>query len=279
MSWYQALSNLFSIRDLIEIWLCATAIYYFSLWLKQDRQKNLLFSFYLYCALICGSYYAGLETVYLLLLISTPFAIMVFSIVHQDILQKNFIALARLSARPEEKEPDWLETLVRACLVGINQNKTIYGVIENKNSLAGILSSDMALHTNVQKNILAMAIDSVYYNQEKMIWLTAQGKLLGINAQWRATPSDIIVYSQASSLAQWQQEALFFTHKTDALVFAISPITRTFTLIAQGKIVEQVHANHAISTIKKFMYETNAVKGDTSYEVQRKATNNTQQNA
>jgi hypothetical protein len=204
---------------------------------------------------------------------------MVFSIVHQDILQKNFIALARLSARPEEKEPDWLETLVRACLVGINQNKTIYGVIENKNSLAGILSSDMALHTNVQKNILAMAIDSVYYNQEKMIWLTAQGKLLGINAQWRATPSDIIVYSQASSLAQWQQEALFFTHKTDALVFAISPITRTFTLIAQGKIVEQVHANHAISTIKKFMYETNAVKGDTSYEVQRKATNNTQQNA
>lgn len=283
MPWYYTLyhdlATLFTYKDCIEIALCAIGVYYFSLWLKQDRQKNLLFSFYGYCAVIFGCYYAGLPTITSLLFITSPLAIMLFILFHQDLLQKNFIALAAINATSAEHEGDWLETVIRACLVAINNNKTIYGVIEHRDSLSSMLTTSVPLYTDVQKNVLTMALESSSYDQEKMLWLTAQGKLLGINAYWNVSPSDIIMENNTAMLAIWQQEALFFTHKTDAIVFSINSTSRTFTLIAQGKIVERIHAQHACTIIKKFLSDSQYPKGGTTHEIQHKKTPTTQRNA
>lgn len=283
MPWYHSLyrdlTALFTYKDCIEIILCTVGVYYFSLWLKQDRQKNLLFSFYGYCAIVFGSYYAGLPTITSLLFITAPLTIMLFIVLHQDLLQKNFIALAAINAPPAEHENDWLETVIRACLVAINNNKTIYGVIEHRDSLSSMLSTSVPLYTDVQKNVLTMALESASYDQEKMLWFTAQGKLLGINTQWNVLSSDIVTPSKSATLPLWQQESLFFTHKTDAIVFSINPISRTFTLIAQGKIVEHINASHAFNTIKKFLNETHVAKGEFSHEMQDKKTHSKQRNA
>lgn len=288
MPWYYTLyhdlTTLFSLKDCIEIALASVAIYYFSVWLKADRQKNLLFSFYGYCAVTFGCYYAGLPTLTLFLFITAPLAIMLFILFHQDLLQKNFIALASINAAPAEHESDWLETVIRACLVAINNNKTIYGVIEHRDSLSSMLTTNIPLYTDVQKNVLTMALESSSYDQEKMLWLTAQGKLLGINSRWNVSPADIITSPSVAMLAEWQQEALFFTHKTDAIVFSINPTSRTFTLIAQGKIVEHINANHALNTIKKFLSDTQHTnaqypKGDKNHEIQSKKHHSEQRNA
>ena len=282
MPWYNTLyhdlTTLFSIKDCIEIALCSLAIYYFSLWLKQDRQKNLLFSFYGYSAIVFGCYYASLPTLTLFLFITAPLAIMLFILFHQELLQRNFIALATINATPSEHESDWLETVIRACLVAINNNKTVYGVIEHRDSLASMLTTTMPLYADIQKNVLAMTLESSSYDQEKLLWLTAQGKLLGINTHWNSSPSDIVASNGVTMLALWQQEALFFTHKTDAIVFSINPTSRTFTLIAQGKIVEHVNAAHALTTIKKFLSTTSNLKGDTAHEIQSKKQSQEQRN-
>lgn len=283
MPWYHNaycyLTSFLSFQDCIEIALVSLAIYYFSLWLKGDRQKNLLFSFYGYSAVIFGCYYAGLPTLTFLLFVTSPLAIMLFILFHQNLLQKNFIALASINTAPAEQETDWLETVVRACLVAVNNNKTIYGVIEHRDSLASMISTSIPLYTDVQKNVLTMALESTSYDQGKMLWLNAQGKLLGINSCWNSSPTDIISSHSAASLALWQQEALFFTHKTDALVFSINPVSRTFTLIAQGKIVEHINASHALATIKKFLHDTPYPKGDKIHEIKAKNHHSEQRDA
>ena len=282
MPWYYTLYydliNFFTFKDCIEILLCTTGVYYFSLWLKQDQQKNLLFSFYWYCAVLFGSYYTGLPTITLFLFITSPLAIILFILFHQELLQKNFIALASINAALAEQESDWLETVIRACLVAINNNKTIYGVIEHRDSLSSMLTTSVPLYTDVQKNVLTMALESASYDQEKMLWLTAHGKLLGINTHWNVSPADIITSRGIAMLLLWQQEALFFTHKTDAIVFSINPTSRTFTLIAQGKIVEHINANHALNTIKKFLNDTQYPKGESTHETQAKTTHSKQRN-
>jgi hypothetical protein len=215
----------------------------------------------------------------LLLFITCPFVILLFVILHQELLQKNFISLAAITTAHHEQENDWLETVIRACLIAINSNKTIYGVIENRDSLANMLTSIIPLYAQVQKNVLTMTFESASYDQEKLVWLSAQGKLLGINTYWNRGLSDIVVVNNATMLPVWQQEALFFTHKTDALVFSINPISRTFTLIVQGKVIENVSAAHALTTIKKFLNATASLKGDSPYEIQSKKHSQEQRNA
>lgn len=270
MPWYHTIISHFSLIDSIEIIFFSIGIYYFSLWLKQDRQKNLLFSFYGYCSIVFSCYYLNLPTLTLFLFITAPIAIMLFILFHQELLQKNFIALAAINALKPEEENDWLETVIRGCLIAINNNKTIYGVIENKDSLASMLTCHMPLYADIQKNVLAMTLESSSYDQEKMLWITAQGKLLGINTQWNNSPSDIIASNNVAMLALWQQEALFFTHKTDAIIFSINPSSRSFTLIAQGKIVNQVSAAHALTTIRKFISSKPNLKGDIAHEIKFK---------
>lgn len=275
---YHTLAALFTFKDIAEILLISSALYYFSLWLKQDRQKNLLFSFYGYCAAVFGCYALGLQTLTLLLFVTCPIALMLFIVFHQELLQKNFIALATINIAAQEQESDWLAIVIRACLVAINHNKTVYGVIEHRDSLASMLTTDMPLYTDIQQNVLTMALESSAYDQEKMLWINAQGKLLGINTHWNVSATDIVTSNNAAMLALWQQEALFFTHKTDAIVFFIAPSTRTFTLVAQGKIVEHVNANHALTTIKKYLTTPHNSEGITN-EIRSKKQSQEQRNA
>ena len=268
MPWYHVLTNLFNYKDCIEIVCCSTAVYYFSLWLKKDTQKQLLFSFYGYCTIIFAAHYFGLQTLSFFLLATTPIVGLLFIMFHQESLQKNFIALATINAAPAEQDADWLSTLMRACLVTINNNKAVLCVIEQNNSLATMLTSHMPLHTDIQKNVLSMILESQLYEQEKMMWITSRGTLRGINTQWNVSPHDIIIDHAITHRPLWQQEALFYTHKTDALVFASSPATRTFTLIAQGKIVEHMNAQHALATLKKFLNEHAHAQRGTTHEIQ-----------
>ena len=125
-------------RDPLEILFFITIFYFFSLWLKKDRQKNLLFYFYCYCCVIIIAFYAQLPTLSTMLFLSAPVALMLFILVHQETLQKNFISLKNASA-PKILPTDWLEELLRTCLVAINNNKEVLCVIEHRNNLETFL--------------------------------------------------------------------------------------------------------------------------------------------
>ena len=265
MPWYSTLQFLYSYitwKDVAEILLCSSAIYYFSLLLRNDRQKNLLLYFYCYCTLLLSTWAFDLTVATTFLFITAPVALVLFIIYHQEALQKNFVMLRNSTPfKSAQISGDWLETLIGNCLTALNNNKTIYCVIEHKDSLEQIVTCPLPLQTDVQKNLLALLLDSQVFDSKKMIWVNSQGKLLGLNAAWNITFEESVMTDSVKNLDSWQQDALFFTAKTDAIVFKLCPETRSFDIVAQSKLFNNVNTSHALKTIEKYLMSGTQTQG------------------
>ena len=270
MTWHLGLyhffsSIIFSWRDIAEIIFFSSIIYYVSLWLKKDKQKHLLLYFYSYCTLMLSMYHAQLPTATFFLFITAPIACVIFVLIHQETLQKNFVMLR--SIKPAHiAHHDWLETLMRSCLVAANNNKKVHCVIEVNDSLHTIIHAPCNIHADIQKDLLSMLLESDSFDQDKFIWLNAQGKLLGMNASWNSQPQQEWLNESAKTYTQWQHDALFFTQKTDALIISISPSNRLFSIVTQSKLFTDITAPHALKTIEKYLNTSSTNQKEQTYE-------------
>lgn len=263
---FQSLSNYFLFfgwRDLIEIVFFSAIFYYFSLWLSTDSKKNVLIIFYSYWFLAFSSYALQLSSITFFLFTFAPVALLLFIIVHQEFLQRNFITLKNTTATPQQSS-DWLESLMRICLQTINKNKEILIVIEQNDSLHDILQVPFQINTALDATLLTLLIDAHSFDQTKFIWLNKQGNLLGINASWKHIIAQEWIDKNVQSFELWKQDALAITHKTDALIFGVSPLLRTFSIITHGKILDNLQGSSALQILKKFlMIRSDTKKGIT----------------
>ncbi len=233
-------------RDIVEILFFTALIYYFTLWLKKDRTKNLLPYFFGYCLITFIAWTIQLPTITPLLFAITPAALMIFILMHQETLQRNLVALKNITPATVYTE-DWLETLLQSCLVIINKNKHVLCVIEHHDRLDEFITAPLLINARLQKGILELLLESPSYDHRKMIWVDTQGRLRAINGSWKQLQSNKTMYQQDVQI----EDALLYTAQTDALMFQIDPVTRSFTIVAHEKKFEHVTAHHALQLIKK----------------------------
>lgn len=242
---------IFSLYDCIEIIVLATALYYFMRWLAQDKQKNLIVWFYGYCTLLCGSFYLGLQTVHFLLLAASPVVFMLFIVIHQQTLQKNFITLTSLSPKALPTT-HWLEELIQGCLHALNKNREVFCIIERTDSLEQFLATNCVFNAEITQDLLEQLVIKTAHEGVVTLWVNHAGKLHGFNPTWRTTPDEIWVTQDVKALHAWKQNALLMTEKSDALMFTLSPTTRLCTIIIEGKIVNDLSAHHAFALLKNY---------------------------
>lgn len=263
-------------RDALEIVFFSTLVYAVQLWLRHDTQKPLLGYWYLYCGIWIGASWLELSTITYALLIGLPAAITMFVLVHQRTLQKNYLALR--TVRPAELPPDnWLDVLMQTALITINSNKSFCAIIEHQDSLETMLTCALPLHATLKKELLMLLLDGVSVEQETGVWVTTQGIIRGINARW-TTHSDAT--NTPTALAPWQQDALFFTSLTDALILYGNCANRTFTVVAQGTMHEHMTAHNAQRYIKQHHLSKPSLatqKGETIHGSYRSQTDHKQQ--
>jgi len=238
-------------RDIIEILLLSSLLYYIARWLKKDTQKNLLPYFFGYCLIALLAWTAPLPTIAYFVAWYTPAVLMLFMLMHQETLQRNLVALKNITPATISTDEDWLETLLSSCLVIINNNKEITCVIEHRNHLQNFLHAPLLINADLRKGILELLLESASYNHHKMIWVDTTGRLRAINASWSLTKKQVFADN-----APLLQEALAHTTQTDALVFHINPVTRTFTIIAHGKTFDNVTAHHALQLIRRHIHSS-----------------------
>lgn len=248
--WWQL--GIFGWKDIIEILFLSGVFYYISCWLKRDFQKPLLLYFYGYCGLFIVTHYAHLNTISSSLLLFAPVIAIGFIVLHQETLQRNFIMLHNITPSPHQSE-HWTESLIRASLVGVSNNKQIRCLIEKKDALTAAIECPVFLESTITQGLLDMLIDSNSFDSDKMVWLKQDGTLKGINCTWKKTSVEEWLAQEVKEQEEWLQDALFFTSKTDALFFLINPTSRTCTLVAQGKVIERVSAHSALKTIKRYL--------------------------
>ncbi len=232
-------------RDILEIIFFSTLFYYVALWLRKDKQKNLLWYFYGYCTCTCLAYYLQLPVLRTFFLLCSPVVMMLFIILHQETLQRNFVALRNITPPPLAKT-DWLETLLRSCLVALNNNTPITCVIEQTDALTEFLHTPFFINAPVNDELLNTLITSKAYIQDTLIWVNAHGTIIGLNARWN-------ISSTKKSLSTWHDNALIYTAKTDAIILHADPISRTFTVTIDGIHNENITAHHVHSFLQKYI--------------------------
>lgn len=241
--------NTINWRDCIEIAFFSTVIYYFSLWLKQDTQKNLIFPFYGYCILGFVAYYTDLTSISHMLFVLAPIALMLFMMIHEKTLQKNMILLKRIE--PPQEITDWFDELIKASLHALNQDKEIICVIECNDRLKNLIQAPCTFYADIKKDIFDILLEKHAYGTNAFIWLNKEGKFIAINAFWRITTQQEWISSDAQKLPKWKQDALFISSKSDVLIFKITPLTRTFDIVLKGKLIEDLSPNQACSLLQK----------------------------
>jgi hypothetical protein len=237
-------------RAIVEILFFSTLFYQVSLWLKKDRHLNLLGYWYGYCIVGLIAHALQLNTISSLLFLFAPTIIMLFMMMHQEQLQKNFVALRTLQPA-RTPTADWLEQLVRSCLVAVNNNKTLVCVIERTDSLEDFLTTSCIFNAELHNTTFDTLITSNIFNDKKLVWLNDHGTLRALNASWNLGLED--TWHAAADIPAWQQDALFFTRKTDAIVLGIISSDRSFTIIARGQRYEHIAAHNALKFLKKII--------------------------
>lgn len=239
-------------RDFIEIVCFSTIVYTFLRWLKQDKQKNLVIVFYGYAAFAVCAYFGNFLTLNYLLMSYLPIAIVIFIILHQELLQKNFVTLQRL--KTDDITDNWFDEFTRACLSALNTNKEIICVIERNDSLKNLITTQFVFHADFKKDIFDIVLEKQVHSSQYFMWLNQEGKIVAINARWNLQLDEQWVTPEAQSIHKWKQDGIFISSKTDALIFKITPLTRTFDVIFGGKLREEISANQAFTILQRQLH-------------------------
>lgn len=237
-------------RDIIEILFFSATIYYIQMWLKKDKSRNLLLGFYLYCTLFCTSYYADLPVLRFVLFVFAPAMAMIFIILHQETLQKNFITFSN-PAVPLDDKGHWINELVMCSLTALNRHKDIIIVLERNDHLKTIIHAPYFIYAELRRDVFEILLEKQLTGHEYMMWINQQGKIVSINSSWKTQLDEEWVAQGAEQMHLWKKQALYITGKTDALVLKINPLSRSFDLVNHGKIIEGMNAEAVTTYLKK----------------------------
>lgn len=252
----------FYFYDLIEITFYACLFYSFCLWLKADKTKNLLGYFLGYCSIILSAWFFGLPTLPTFLSSYAPAILIIFIILHEKTLQRNFVALSSLSPHAALPE-DWIEPLLGALIMRMNNNKSCTLIIEKNDALAPMFITEIALSTPVNKEILHVLLTSRTYRSDRLLWLTSKGYIKGMNATFKEQPQSLIGTHSYDDINM-------YTLLSDAFIIHADCSSHLFSITSQGKtqsaipvqeikncIKKHISANTNQSTSKRIAYENN----------------------
>ena len=236
---------IFSYLDFLEILIFSFGIYKFAAWLKHDKQKKLTPVFFSFCFLIIISNYLKLNNLNNFLLTSWPVILVLFILVHQNTLQKNFIALKNIIPAKKPENHNWITNLISASLTSKISNlthKKILYIIEGEDNLDDFLESDFVINAEINRSLLEALLRSPVFNNHKIIWLSQLGKLLAINSYWNTKITSNTL-----------ENCLLLSQKTDLIFLEIDQKEHTFNIISQGKLSKNLPTNDAIKLLTQYV--------------------------
>lgn len=254
--WLLEYCSIHSWQDIIEILFFSTAIYAVSVWLKQDHSKKLLPAFYGYLGAFCSTYFLDLQVLQTTLLYSAPIVATLSIIYHQKQLQKSFILARKQPIEPQKLAAhNWIETLIRSCLVISHQKKEITCIIENRDDLETIINKPLLLDLHVQKGVLDLLLLSDLFKPSQPIWVKRNGNIVSVNCSWDESIEHNSIVSAMFKQPDWQTYGTVVTEKTDALLFHINSDPAKSGICYKGEVIKKMSSEHMLQFIKQVMHK------------------------
>lgn len=247
--------------DLIEISFFIMCTSYWLHWLNTDKNKNLAILFCCYSCITIGSYYIELTTISTLLLTTTPLIWVLFILMHQEQLQRNFISLAARHTLVSAAT-SWLSEFISFAFSMLHKHQETIYIIERHHNLSLLLTSPCVINAPATKDLLELLTQQGSPTATNL-WMSSEGIIIGINSSLTVQPNPTNTTPEAQRLPRWQQEALLITSKSDALVLHGSPLTHSFDIIVEGKILEHMSPQQTVTLLQRLIHQPSDHKGTT----------------
>ena len=237
-------------RDFLEIFILFYAVYSFLLWISKDTQQPLLLYSYTYAGLIVLSYFLYLPVLYSLLVLFLPICLVIFIVLHQKTLQKNFISF-NTSKEPQKHthNEEWKEIVIRAALIASNQKKNCFFIIEKSNSLNDFLEIPYFLEAEINKEFFNFIIEAS--DNTDHIFLISNKTIKSINSHWKVlyTKEE---HTHSLKLSTNESTGLVLSENIDCIILYTQKNKPGLNIIAQGKLTENLSANQATMLLKHY---------------------------
>lgn len=240
-------------QNIFEIMVISWILYTVIRLLAQDVQKPLLRYFCIYFSIIIIAYSYEYSTLQLLILVTAPALLTFFTIIHQETLQKNFVALYRPAI--STKKDLWHSHLIQFCQKQANKNQSTAFIIEKKQNLESFLTIGVSCNSTFSPIFFDLLYSSPLVFTEQFLLLQYDGTLRGINTEIQP---HTVLHTNISS----DEKELFLSAKTDTLILKMDSATLTFTCIHNNKKLSHLSA-HTTNTILNTFFEikTHSLEG------------------
>jgi hypothetical protein len=244
--------NIISLKDCLEILFFTFIFFKFCRWLKQDQKSNLVGHFYLASTIYVGAYAFDLYAITQFYHMTWPIMLTLFIILHQKSLQKNYVAARTLHSK-EINQNSWAAHILSAAFKGLQYKKNFTFIIEGNDSLDEFISKPIELCSPIQPSLLTMIVESNLTQPNSIIQLSQYGKILGLNGQWQKKMDPLWLDKKHENYYAWEQEALYWSHHLDALIFQANAQTKTLTFIAHGTRISSLTPDKATTLIDQYL--------------------------
>ncbi|MFZ5954055.1 MAG: hypothetical protein ACOYT8_03095 [Candidatus Dependentiae bacterium] len=240
-------------RDIIEISFYFMIIYRLSLWLAKDN-SNLIFWFWGYSCSLLVAYLINIPTTILFLVFLWPLFITLLFIVHQETIQKNFIALAKIPQQINNK--NWLNILIKESLITTHRNKQVLCIIETNFNIHSYIENPLPVHSLITPDLITLITHSEFYNQNKFILIDQEGYLRGINVTIPSIANTLSLGENKNSIEHFTT----FSFKLKNLIVRASSSTHTFDMVIEGKIYLKMTALQTQELLQTYFSSINQQK-------------------
>ncbi len=231
------------IKDGIEIIALSIICYWFLRWLATDKQQPLTVYFYAYAFFWGVCCLAQLNTLVSLLENTFATVLMLFMLVHQKTLQKNFISLCKI--KPAQKaQSDWLQEIIRFCL---QAETDLFFLVEHKQSLHDLVTINTPMQAQINCELLQFLHHSSDLDPRKYIIIDTHGTLHGLHVQWQKPLA--LTDLDENELAK----ASYYLMQTDAFMLHYNYEQRLFAIVMRDTIYNNLTTAQVLQSVTHYL--------------------------
>ncbi|MCX5923683.1 MAG: hypothetical protein NTU89_03915 [Candidatus Dependentiae bacterium] len=250
--------GLYTYQNYIELFFFVLITNKTLTWLKKDHTKHLLFYTYSYFALLFASYSFSCTILFSSMIIFSPALVIFCIVIHQKQIQKNFVFASLKQVSPSTiPDQNWLEVLIRSCLLSSYQKKQLICIVQRFDHLGTLLQAPYELNLPVQQDIVDLILASNDLDNPSILWADQSGILCSVNVKWKKLLSEEVFMfdkqSELHPLTHHHATISMLTKKTDSFAFLINASTGEHALWYQGKCCKQITIDQLLKSCKQII--------------------------
>ena len=243
--------SLITLADALEITFFVAAFRTVSLMVYKQKNKQLLLGWYAYTGTFLVAYVVSFHAIMALTVVLLPAALALGIILHEKRFQQALVSYDRIDAvQAIGASGNWVDELMSFLLQRINQCYDVQVLLEQRNLLSTCLVTDNRIDARCSRKTLELLHGPVFHKDD-ILWITTQPLIISAAARWRQSSAGFIEHAAHVSMT------------LDCIGIRACSTTRRFTVIVQGKIIENLSAHHTLNLLQELCgVHRVAVKGD-----------------